>query len=89
MWPRGVCATVVLLLNLCFFSGGTVKREDANSIRGVADCPAALYNSLGVSSAFRPLIKGRGPLHGVIYGVTFAQHLLEVARRKDGPVVKG
>lgn len=27
VWPKGVCATVVLLLNLCFYSGGIAKRQ--------------------------------------------------------------
>lgn len=27
VWPKVVCATVVLLLNLCFFSGGISKRQ--------------------------------------------------------------
>lgn len=88
VWPKGVCATVVLLLNLCFFSGGIAKRQTLPAPAWGGSC-LPLCDSLGVFSAQEPLIKGRVPHHVVVHGFTFAQKLLKVSRRKDGPVAKG
>lgn len=90
VWPKGVCAIAVLLLNLCFYSEGIAKRQMMPApAQGVRAYPSPLHKSLGVISAHEPPIKGCVPLHVVVHGFTFAQKFLRVARRKDGPVVKG
>lgn len=86
-WPKGVYATVVLLLSLCFFSEGIVKRQMMPTLAW--DCLSHLLNSLGVLSAYKPLTKRRVPHHVAVHEFTFAQKLLKAARRKDAPVVKG
>lgn len=79
VWPKGVCGTVVLALNLCFFSGGIAKGQMIPTL-------AQKYNSLWVLFAHEPLIKGSVPLDIVNHGFTFAKKLLKVTGRKDIPV---
>lgn len=85
VWPKGMCATVMLFLNLCFCSGGIAKRQMMpTSTWGYV--PTPLHKPLGVVSAHEALIKGRVLLHVV---VTFVQKFLKVARKEDDSVVKG
>lgn len=86
VWPKGVFATVVLLLSLCFFSEGIVKQQRMPMLAW--GCLSHPFNSLGVLSAYKPLTKGHTPHHVASHEFTFAQKLLKVAGRKDGPVAK-